>query len=822
MQSSRYSYGACATLLALIGVTGSPAHAQGTSDKTPPPVEQQVSESASRDSIIVDAGIDISGGYVDNIFATRNYEVDDFIGIIAPRLELVANGKDYRIAITGRGEIGRYDSNASEDYSDWQLGLNSRAKLSPALTFVGGGEYRWDHENRASPDDVNGLEPTEFRRGYGFAGLLWDKGDYALRLAGTVTDLDFSDVEGALGTINNDDRDRVQYELGGRIGRKLSADTELFVQGAYDKRNYDAVFDDFGLDRNSDGYAAALGIRHRFSPRLSGEIFAGYMAQDYADPRLKNVRAMDFGAVLDWTDPEGISAAVKIDRSVEETTLPAASAYILTSGQLSLQAFNTARFNAGLNIGGSHYDYVGVDRSEFVTSAGIWGRYWLHKRIYLGADYDFAQRTSNRAGFDFDENRFFLRIGAQIKPRSNWDTASRFSFATGQGPAGLYGAVMFGHGTLVTGLDGPRGSDGSNTADFGDDGPAVIGAAGFGFVTGPVYLGVEAEGQLAGPEWSHDANRVFSVQKKDGLGASLRIGYVNAGSDILYGRFGIVSSHMRTLYDHPAGSEDISRKETGYAMGLGADAGFGRRGFVRAEYSLSSYGDYDVSTGEAESDNFSNTENQFRIGIGFRLSPIAKGTEDDASAHDFSGIYIGAQFGHGALISGNLGTRSGGTPVDISRSSSGPVLGLIAGAGITWKDFYFGAELGVDISNIDWNIERDPNGRIYSTEHEVSFGASARLGYQISKSALLFGRFGLDRTKFDTKYATTKNSVRERNWKTGTRYGGGLELGLDSSTRVRLEYDHSNYGRFDIAPGDAVDTFDSTENIFRMAVIFKL
>mgnify|MGYP003634016994 CR=1 FL=1 len=807
------------SLVCLIACLSNPARAQPETQAPDLDDKSAPAKAVATDTLTFDAELDLALGYLDNIFATRNDEVDDLIQIARPRLDILVKGKDYQISINGRGEIGRYESNSAEDYDDWQIGLNSRANLTSELTFVGGGNYRWDHENRSSPEDVNGLNPTEYQRGYGFAGLLWNRGDLSIRLAGTITDLNFSDVAAAFGTINNDDRDRTHYEIGGRFGHKLSSDTDIFVQAAYDDRRYDLDLDDFGFARNSDGYSAALGLRHKFSPRFNMEIYAGILEQNYDDALLSDISTVDFGAVLDWSDPTGISAALRIDRTVEETTLPGASAYILTSGQLSVRAINMPKFTSGVSIGASHYDYTATPRSEFVTSTGLWARYWLDKRIYLGADYDFAQRSSNRAGFDYDENRLFLRIGAQLEPRDNWNTADQFSLSDQSGLAGAYGALLLSHGTVITGLDGPRGNDGGNTADFGDDGAAVTAAAGYGFVTGPVYLGLEIEGQLAGPEWNHDANRDFSVEKKDSLGASLRLGYVSADSDLIYGRFGIVSSRFRTNYDHDDSLVNTSERETGFGFGLGTEAGFGSRGFVRAEYSLTSYGDYNVLTDSGDSDNFSNTENQFRIGMGFRLGSVPESTQP---AHDFSGVYAGVQFGHGSLISQNFGFRTGGTPIDIPRSSEGPILGLAVGAGFMVQKFYIGGEMEADISNIDWNIERDPSGRVFSTEHEYSFGSGARLGYQISNSALFYGRLGVVRTKFDTKFSTQNISVREKNWETGMRFGGGVELGLSSATRLRFDYTHTDYGKFDVEADSSVDSFDNSENIFRIAMLFTL
>ncbi|MXP47417.1 outer membrane beta-barrel protein [Altererythrobacter luteolus] len=799
--------------------SGALAQTEIQSQESEPVVEQVAEAEASDAKVSFSADLDGAVGYADNIFATQNSRIDDLVAVIRPRINLSAQDSAYRVAASARGLIGRYEENTSENYEDWELTLDGRLKLSDRATIVGGGSYQWDHENRSSPDDVNGTEPTQFERAYGFAGLLLDTDDLSIRLAATVADLDFDDVPSISGTINNDDRDRVRYELGGRFGYQASPDTQPFLQIAYDERDYSARLDDFGFARSSSGYTATAGIRHRFSPRLSGEIFAGIMEQNFDDPSLENVSTVDFGALLNWSDPRGVSANLRIDRTVEETTLPGSSAYILSTARLSLQAANTARFSAGFGISGSHLDYVGVSRSEFILSSEIWSRFWLSPRIYIGADYDFAERTSNRAGFDFHENRFFLRLGAQTGARKGFAEGQGFNLSSGNAPAGAYGALLLGHSTIVTALDGPRGRDGANTADFGNDGASLSAIGGYGVVSGQFYLGLEVEGTLDGADWQHIASRDFAVSKRHSFGGNARLGIVTPHSDLLYTRFGLRWTKVRTDYSHANSSITISDTMLGPGLGVGMEAGAGRRGFLRAEYGFQSYGDTDIPTGDGGFDNFSSKESQFRVGIGFQTGEQQK---TDLPPHNFAGPYIGVQVGHGSLISENSGIRSGGTPIVIDRASGGPLAGLVAGLSARAGRLIFGGELEADISNIDWNIEREPTGRIYSTEHELSFGAAARVGFQLGKAAHVYGRLGFARTRFETDYATQAASVREINWETGLRAGGGIELGIAARTSLRFDYTHTDYGGFDVEIDAASDGFENSENLFRIGVLFRL
>lgn len=763
-----------------------------------------------------EASLEVGATYIDNIFVTRRDEVDDLVVTVRPSARWTLGQGDRRLSAYARGELGRFEEYDSEDYDDWTVGADGRYAVAPGAVMIGGGDYEWRHESRASPEAVRGLEPTEYERSYLYGGLLLRRGGFSGRLAATATGHDFSDVPASGGIINNDDRDRTQTELGARLGWLRKADEEWFVQGGLDRRDYDAPLDDFGFDRDSDGVTLALGLRRNLSRTLSAEAFAGVMRQSWEDPRLGEITAFDFGAVVDWTGPAGVDLGFRLDRSIGETTLPGAPAYVATNASLDLSATPHPRLQVGVGADATHYDYQGAARSE--TSAGLrgWGRYWVDPRVYVGLEHAFTQRTSTAAGFDYDENRLMLRLGAQLQPRT-FGEAGALVFDQAA-PGGLYVGALAGHGVLSTGLDGPRGA-GSNTADFADMGPSYGVMAGFGWTSGPVYLGLEAEGFAEGPEWRHEADRLFWGHKENSLGLSGRLGWVTAGRDLLYVRAGVHSAAFHDTYLHSTHVAYDANRRTGLGAGFGIEADAGDRAFVRAEYLVTSWEDYEVPTGTATSDNFSNSESQFRVGGGIRFGgPMAAAP---VPAADFAGPYLGVRFGHGALLTDNEGARSGGTTIDIIRGTHGPVAGVFAGYGQVFGRLYAGVEAGVDVAGINWNIERDPNGRIYSTERGDSVAVSARLGWRFGESALAYGHLGAVRTRFDIPYETSNVSVHSKEDISGVRAGVGLEVALGERTSLRIDYAITDYERYDVAYSSNSDSFDHEESLTTIGLVWR-
>jgi hypothetical protein len=230
------------------------------------------------------ASVSVTGEYTDNVFSTENDRKGDFVTVIAPEVTLRGRSEDFKLDLGASAEIGSFATETSEDYTDAKLSGEGQWNLSAETFLFGGLDYAWEHEERSSADDVDGTEPVEYREASAFAGISAGLGPVTTRLGVNFRDFDFDDTPAGLGTsVNNDDRDRPQTELGTRLGYKLGEGQQVFLQGVYDMRDYDASRDDSGFDRDSSGFNAAAGYRGQFGP-FQGEALIGILHQNYDDP----------------------------------------------------------------------------------------------------------------------------------------------------------------------------------------------------------------------------------------------------------------------------------------------------------------------------------------------------------------------------------------------------------------------------------------------------------------------------------------------------------------------------------------------------------
>jgi hypothetical protein len=769
-----------------------------------------------------DAGVTVLVQSTDNVFLTANDRRSDFVTVVSPWMGLSYRAEDFRLSIEASSAIARFADYGQEDYEDFFLGAEMQYRINENVFAFGGLDYELGHEGRESPDDVSGISPTELRETSGYLGIGGTVADRSFRLGLNLRDLDFRDTPTSLGgAIDNDDRDRRLIELGGRIGIAGLEDGEVFLQGIYDQREYDQPIDNQGLgfQRSSEGYQLSIGYNGMIGP-MRGEVLLGLISQSYDDARFGTTTALDIGADLSMPLDERTDLDAIVERSLEETTISGASGYISTSAGLRLRHRVAPDMSLAAYAFLTQNDYQSISRTDHLAEAGVSLRYYVTPRVYFDTDYDFRQRQSDVAGADFDEHRVSLTFGATLEPRFEADPADLAGVTGG----GFYAGIQLGDNALHTKVDGPRGSGGSLTADFGDHGPAGSVFAGYRSEYGALVLGVEADFELNSASWSHAENRNFSAERGNALAVSAITGLRTQNDNLFYGRFGVISAELNSTYQRDASSAvNLSDRERGFLLGVGAEIPFGNGVSGRMEYQLRAYEDYAIGAplGTVSSDNFANVESIVRFGLVYDFAakvPPATSTPP----RDFGGLYAGAQIGHGTLQSDNTGLRpDDGAPtftLSATRAGQGFTGGGYAGYGIQSNGFYIGGEAELELSSVDWNVERSPVGRIYSAEKKATAGLAVRFGYVLNDNVLLYARAGFVRSDFDFDYTFRSAAVSQSSTLDGVRVGGGIEFAIGEKMNVRLDYTQTNYDSNTVNYGLGVDNFDTTERLFRVGL----
>jgi hypothetical protein len=353
--------------------------------------------------------------YNDNIFAEDGDEVDDVIFTVTPEMVLQSDWASHALAFQASATIFRYADNPDEDVEDYSIATNGRIDVLRSTAINGGFGFSKSHEERGSPDAVDGKEPTEFYTVGGQAGIshrinrLW--GD----LSQEVRHLNYDDTpaQGG-GSINNDDRDRMEYDTKLRVGYDLHPDASAFIQGGFNIEDYDNTPDDQGFDRDSYAYAIDIGASFDITGVTFGEVFAGIQQEFYDDSEFSNSKVRpSFGAGLDWNVTPLTTVTFDSASTFEETTVEeASSVWAWDSGiGVNHELLRTVVLNSG--FGYRREDYLGISRVDDVIDFEFGATYLMNRYIHISGGYSYRQRFSDAADEDYTENIIGINLRFQ-------------------------------------------------------------------------------------------------------------------------------------------------------------------------------------------------------------------------------------------------------------------------------------------------------------------------------------------------------------------------------------------------------------------------
>lgn len=815
----------------------------------------------ARGSFLVFPDVSLAATYDDNIYAERRDVVEDMVYTLSPSVEFKSKWAQHALNFGLGADFDRYRNNDSEDVNDYWLDIDGRYDISPRTNVFGGARHSRDHEDRSTPGALNPgaqTEPTRYDHDEAHLGVAHAFGAFRLRAGGTWDRYDYKDGVSTLGAVDNDYRDHELNSLAARLGYVLSPAIEVFGQFATDTRNYDNLIPTQLFNRDSDGTRAAVGMKFTLQPqRLTGEVFAGVMRQNYDYSGFSDLNKPYFGALTVWKPTSVTTVTGFIDRSVEETTVFTGADY--SSGSLdTTYGFEVERrLTSKLSVSGraayTQSDFQNFDRSDSIIDAGAGLRYYVLPQVYIGADLRVTDRDSDNRDAQYSRNQVFVSVG--YTPARNRDysiiperEAGAPASPRAQGTlSGFYLGAQLGHGGLTTATIGPRDGGGFDAADMGGFGASYALFGGWGTEVGNWYLGVELDAGDSDAGWYHrkdkpEAPTVF-VDKDTSYGASLRVGYQFDGG-LLVGSIGAVRTDFRTYYTEnqfPAGAFNRDHTETGTRFGLGLEIPASRNLFVRTDYRYTDYGSYGV-TRQSDvgplytTDDFDTRDSVFSVGLGWRFGG-ARPEVATRSATELRGLYAGANLGHGTLGTELTGTHndSGGGPYDFTGDFANPGFtgGFFAGYGHTFNQVYVGLELDAEASNLGWNHERQTGGdadggRDFSVEKRGSYGAGLRLGYVLNNGSLLYGRVGAVRTRFNTSYVkggSAANWIDQSDKLDGTRFGLGAEIPATDNAFIRMDYSYTRYDdpvSFVTTHGnsDAMN-FKNSETLVRLGLGFR-
>jgi hypothetical protein len=350
-----------------------------------------------------------TANYDDNVFRVPDNASSDWYFETTPAVRLEHKFDGGTFALFGNTDTFNYLRFGRLNLTDWTLGADGKLTVRKALDVAVTGYYGEYHEDFSSADVIGKqLTMTRYFRGHLDGIADYHAGEWHL-LAGLLLDrFDWRPTTLIDGTrVDNADRNETLYGPNAKLAYDVAPGYQLFVKARYDGRNFDSTVDRFGFERSSSGYHVDGGVTLTVGKTLLGEVFAGWLQQNFAQrisKPLPDVAELDYGAELHWYATPTLTVHFAATRSLDDIILPGVS--VADDQSLRLAADWEVRHNIILQGFAAYTDsrLIGVPRTDRYPSGGVTLRYLINRYASAELAWLHTGRNSTVQGVDFADD----------------------------------------------------------------------------------------------------------------------------------------------------------------------------------------------------------------------------------------------------------------------------------------------------------------------------------------------------------------------------------------------------------------------------------
>ena len=354
-----------------------------------------------------------AGFFDDNVFATHSNRQGSWGQLVRPEIGFATAGQNYAVQGQGAVEQRWYDRFSSENQLNAATALAATVMPDPNTQIVAKGGYIRAHEARGTGESTF----TGFDRPVGYDNYLasaalnkrFDRWWTSLGIAGSWIHYDTPTFQGV--PVPQNFRDGNIGVVTGRVGYVVAPLTSVFAEWSGNQRNFEVgAFD-------SDGYRVVGGLLLEPGPgaHIKGEIYAGYMNQNYTGATFQTVSTYTYGGALAWLVAPRWTAVLEGNRVALESGLNNGVSVIeSTAGaRMDYQLLPNLVVGAGVSYLADQYLSAGRTDSSWSPLASI--KYFVSPNVTLGFDYRNLMFDSTGPGvLTYYRNLYLLSLTARL------------------------------------------------------------------------------------------------------------------------------------------------------------------------------------------------------------------------------------------------------------------------------------------------------------------------------------------------------------------------------------------------------------------------
>lgn len=355
--------------------------------------------------IVVDVGATEATYFDDNVFALPANRLGDWAFVLRPELSWHSNNwSNADVAGSAYVEGRKYATYDSEDQFNAGANVGGTVHIDADTEVVGNAGYVHGHEDRGVSDTIvdQFQHPIAFDEAEAAAALnkRWNRVWASIGLAGLVVHYDNAVLDDGIiasQAYRSGNIERVPV----RVGYVVAPLTSVFVEASGNRRDFD--IDSF----SSHGYALVGGLllEPGQGARIKGEVYAGYVNQNYNGPTLQTISTWTAGGSLAFLATNQLTLTAEGRRDPREASL--SGGVVLDDGASVIESVGTVRAdyrilpNVTVGAGGSYIqdEFVAAARTDSAWSPLASIKYFYSPMVTFGFDYRYV---------DFQSTAFYV------------------------------------------------------------------------------------------------------------------------------------------------------------------------------------------------------------------------------------------------------------------------------------------------------------------------------------------------------------------------------------------------------------------------------
>ena len=349
-------------------------------------------------------------GFNDNIYAQPDHTKSDFFFDLGARLSTIYR-QDNLAAQLDLGVLDhKYVSLSAEDYWEANSRLTVRDSWSPDFSgFVTGGIQRLAVP-RTDPNPINGLTPATYLQYDTETGVTIGSPERNLiNLQVGFNRSVYDTVEGALGPIDTQERNRTEVFGDFRFDHYFFGRQEWFAEFRPNTRTYDQTLNSAGFNDSSNGGRLDSGMIFDLNTLFLVTVSGGYQLQDYADHRFGSIGEPDAIVDVQWNPTQLTQLEAKYTHEYFEDINFNSPGYVRNQALFQLQHELRRNFLVTAQLTDDFRELTEAPRRYHLIDTIGKAEYRFDHGIVVGFSYDHQELSSNTT-FHFEDDITLLSL----------------------------------------------------------------------------------------------------------------------------------------------------------------------------------------------------------------------------------------------------------------------------------------------------------------------------------------------------------------------------------------------------------------------------